>query len=594
MTTYGLQATTGGVDVATGFAPTGLPGATAATRYLAATVSGPPTSGTWAVGDLIPDQQGAVWECVIAGTAPTNGQFRRLGDHSWQFRPESYGAVTGIFTTHDAVMASTSSGVLTSASGLFTSAMVGWTVLVNIGTAGANQAPLITTIASYQSATQVTLAANPAATAAGNPMIVAPDNTAAIQAAWAAAQSYANSSPFRSAEMVLADLYAMCTAPTLGSTSGPFYGYSLLPITVPDATGAGPKMNLRVTCERGPGDELNYWEQLTGQVAGSGIVVLQAAPASNGTWGIPSVFGGPTVASWSGGSLTGGFANIRLHVDNLKIVVPYNPGWIGIDARYLACLSGTRYGYQGFAAGVLGGGLGPNIGSTPGGSWNFNGAGLRFPARNNNDLCDFDSVTVEGAADGFWMGDHVSIRKLTTIDTYNGIVVDTAAGSGSGHIHGSWIGEYSCEAAAGSQILVNGTGETNYPLVIGLLDGESNGHTVTDTGILSGAINWYDINTATPSVSGTTNLKITNCRLGPGLWGSPPAVPATTTAVASTSMPWRDAMVNIQPAGATITAITVGGTALTGVTSGPVLVPSGSTIALTYTGGTPTWQWWLS
>lgn len=51
--------------------PLGLTGATAATRYVGATTSGAPISGTFAVGDYIIDQTGKVWICTAAGTPGT-------------------------------------------------------------------------------------------------------------------------------------------------------------------------------------------------------------------------------------------------------------------------------------------------------------------------------------------------------------------------------------------------------------------------------------------------------------------------------------------------------------------------------------------
>jgi len=52
---------------------TGLPGATAASRYAGATTSGAPTTGTFAVGDFIVDQSGAMYVCTVAGTPGTWG-----------------------------------------------------------------------------------------------------------------------------------------------------------------------------------------------------------------------------------------------------------------------------------------------------------------------------------------------------------------------------------------------------------------------------------------------------------------------------------------------------------------------------------------
>jgi len=50
---------------------TGLPGATAASRHAGATTSGAPTTGTFAVGDFIVDQTGAMYVCTVAGTPGT-------------------------------------------------------------------------------------------------------------------------------------------------------------------------------------------------------------------------------------------------------------------------------------------------------------------------------------------------------------------------------------------------------------------------------------------------------------------------------------------------------------------------------------------
>lgn len=51
--------------------PLGLTGATAATRYVGATTSGAPISGTFAVGDFVVDQTGKLWVCTTAGTPGT-------------------------------------------------------------------------------------------------------------------------------------------------------------------------------------------------------------------------------------------------------------------------------------------------------------------------------------------------------------------------------------------------------------------------------------------------------------------------------------------------------------------------------------------
>jgi hypothetical protein len=51
--------------------PLGLTGATAATRYVGATSSGAPSSGTFSVGDFVISQGGTVWICTTAGSPGT-------------------------------------------------------------------------------------------------------------------------------------------------------------------------------------------------------------------------------------------------------------------------------------------------------------------------------------------------------------------------------------------------------------------------------------------------------------------------------------------------------------------------------------------
>lgn len=64
------QAFTGNVK-APALLASGLTGATAASRYVGATASGAPASGTFAVGDFIVDQSGSMWVCTVAGSPGT-------------------------------------------------------------------------------------------------------------------------------------------------------------------------------------------------------------------------------------------------------------------------------------------------------------------------------------------------------------------------------------------------------------------------------------------------------------------------------------------------------------------------------------------
>ncbi len=79
----------------------GLTGATAASRYVGATINGAPTSGTFATGDFIVDQVGTVWICISAGSPgtwmnPRQGSDFTPSDYSllgWTGLPESMNQV---------------------------------------------------------------------------------------------------------------------------------------------------------------------------------------------------------------------------------------------------------------------------------------------------------------------------------------------------------------------------------------------------------------------------------------------------------------------------------------------------------------------
>lgn len=58
----------GGTMGASAFVPAGLTGATAASRYVGATTSGAPASGSFLKGDYVVDQTGVMWICTTAGS----------------------------------------------------------------------------------------------------------------------------------------------------------------------------------------------------------------------------------------------------------------------------------------------------------------------------------------------------------------------------------------------------------------------------------------------------------------------------------------------------------------------------------------------
>lgn len=138
-----------------------------------------------------------------------------------------YGAVGDAIEIADATM-SAGSAVCTSTAGFFTSAMVNKKAYV-AGAAGGN-APLVTTVASYQSANQVTMATPATATSivSGGPNInavIGTDNTAAFNAALTAAAAAASGagtlSRFQNVPQVVVPAGAyLCSPLTANQTQG--------------------------------------------------------------------------------------------------------------------------------------------------------------------------------------------------------------------------------------------------------------------------------------------------------------------------------------------------------------------------------------
>jgi hypothetical protein len=78
----------------------GLTGAVAGARFVGATASGAPTSGTFVVGDYVVDQTGQMWVCTVAGSPGTwvaPGSGRELG---YAEITSSQSGITGVGTAN--------------------------------------------------------------------------------------------------------------------------------------------------------------------------------------------------------------------------------------------------------------------------------------------------------------------------------------------------------------------------------------------------------------------------------------------------------------------------------------------------------------
>lgn len=95
-----------GITTAPEFTASGLTGATAASRYVGATASGAPTSGTFAVGDFVIDHTAAIWVCTTAGSPGTWTKVGGSGGAAWGIgtaaaRPSAASFGSGIYFATD-------------------------------------------------------------------------------------------------------------------------------------------------------------------------------------------------------------------------------------------------------------------------------------------------------------------------------------------------------------------------------------------------------------------------------------------------------------------------------------------------------------
>jgi len=252
-----------------------------------------------------------------------------------------------------------------------------------------------------------------------------------------------------------------------------------------------------------------------GVVQGSGTVLdCMLTEGSSGSWGVPSVIGGPTKFDDPSGTVS--FSNMLLVLDGITIRQQRNPVVIGVDARQLAaCNVGTLACLARATVAEMGESL----------PTNELGIGLYMPLTGNNDDCNIGLYTSYGHHTGIVVTEHVQANRIANIYGNTGLVVVGLKNEGSGPElsnqaqHGAFIGMLSSEQMKTAHIEAVGDGEhCRFPLVIGLMSCESceGTHDIIDPeDILLGQINWENIAGepgvgAAPRLSGATGLNVTN------------------------------------------------------------------------------------
>jgi hypothetical protein len=407
------------------------------------------------------------------------------------------------------------------------------------------------------------------------------DDTQAIRDAITAAVSAGQTNGSHCATVQFTPGTYLCSSAT--STSGS--GNSQIQLPVISRT-TSPKFTLIF---KGVDDvsATPIWSQTVNQNTGVVIRSTLAGQTFDATNGCPSIIGGPTPER---GFSALNYSNMLVVIDGLSVIAPLDPTVHGVD------LSGVAMAYVRSLRTSTN--ANPSTFTLPGaGFWSGTSkfaCGLVMPDVGNNLYSRIDSYGSYNWCCGLCVGEHLVAQRLWSIYCRVGLTMFTNSPNGVSiqalstelcrtHIYLDPIisGGSACQISIGMWEIEDGAGGIGG---VGTFDTASH---LTDSGnIMRGDINVQNFITGSLAITGATKARIKDILRVPGTVTAP-SVPASTTALLNPF--WRDAAVSV--AGGTVTAITVDGVA-TGLTSGTVIVPSGKTIALTYSVA-PAWKWTL-
>lgn len=333
---------------------------------------------------------------------------------AWVFdvTASAYGAKGDGQVVTDGAMSS-GSAILTSATAAFTAQDVGKAILVK-GAAAAGVTTLVTTIASRQSATQVTLnAANASGGAVSGALVMwGTDDTAAVQSAINAAGTYAATHGAATVRIPVAPagkFYAIAGAlVTGGSTKGNTQ------LTLPVVATTGSKVILTFEGETDAA-AVQHWQQTVPQTSGSTLVSFRvfasssAQIASINASGNACVLGGPSQPGGYGVA-PGVFSNMHVAIRGLSILTTHSANGLTLSALDLSGVANASL--QDFAYGTCGSVAGGDYAS-PGSFANGLCPGILMPAAGNNDLVLIRNVTCHGGYTyGCFVTEHADVYAM--------------------------------------------------------------------------------------------------------------------------------------------------------------------------------------
>lgn len=400
---------------------------------------------------------------VAAGDDPRFSQSK-----PWVFdvTAAAYGAAGDAQVVADGAMLS-GSAVLTSATAAWPPSVVGKTISVK-GAGPAGVTTLVTTVASRQSSTQITLNAPNASGSnlTGGIVIWGTDDTASIQAAVNAAETYL-------ATHTYAQVYfpprAYVVAGALNRTKS---GNGQIVFGVYPTTG-----NKKILEFVGEGDgaaAVRHWEQLVPQHAGSCLIslgVYASIPAQSNdisSYGNPALISGPNEGTGNGLAYGAAarFSNIIPGLKNLAILNTHSAFGLGYGAyNFYGCANARLENVGWSTAGVVPG----SDYTSPGQFANGLSIGGLLPAPGNNDLVVAKNISIGGGYTyGIFCTEHLVNDRIMVLYCWSAIcLVGTYAGS-VGSVHAILIESASVEACI-NEVYIVGAGSGGVGPIVDIL-----------------------------------------------------------------------------------------------------------------------------
>lgn len=459
------------------------------------------------------DAAGAATAAQAAAIADAATKYRALQPWVFDVTAAAYGAVGDARVVADGAMGS-GTAVLTSATANWpATGIVGKSISVK-GAGALGVTTLVTTVASRQSATQITLNAANASGGAltGAVVIWGTDDTAAIQAAVNAAETYLGSHTY--AQVYFPPRPYIVAGPLSSAKSGNGQ------ITFGPVAVAGVKKVLEFRGETDGTAAVRHWLQTVPQFAGSCLISLgvyastAAQIADLNAHGNPGVISGPNEGSGYGAAAN--FSNMQAVLKNLAILTTHSAyGLTYGPATLWGCANAH---VENFGFGTAGTVASPSTDyASPGTFGTGLSVGLMLPAPGNNDHVVAENISCGGGYTyAAFFTEHGVGKRYTSLYCWAGICfVGNYAGS-VGSVHAMDVLSASIEACT-SEVYIVGAGSGGAgPTIYANISTESGAPAIAgnSTGAMNAALGRIRLtglfNESGVSVSAPTGIEIVN------------------------------------------------------------------------------------